>query len=348
MTDRLDRSVLRGWEVLTLRSEALSVGVVPGLGGTLVGLTRAGDDTPVSYATPWGLPGAGTGLLGGSAEELRADADPGGWQTLFPNAGDNAVVDGIEWGVDGEARVTPLEVTGTRAENGAGENRTNEDGTGEDTDPVSVTMTGRLRRSPFRLTKTIALAGDTVTVTEEVENQGRQRSDVLWGSRICLGAPLVAEGTELDCGASLVHPDAAEVYDADYADVFPWPRVLGRTGMVNLRYLPEPGLGGDRTAYLTAFSDGWAEVRNETLRLAVRVEWDAETWPHLWYRLEDGAERGHPWFGREHFLTLSPCSGWPARGLHDARRISGSSLALDPGESLTTTHRVRVRTLDAH
>ena len=324
----VEHSLVRGWDVITLARPDVRLQVVPGLGASVVSLRRVSDDTELLYRTPWGLPGTATSGVPGSAIERRYDLDPGGWQSLFPNAGDNAIVDGIEWGTDGEARVAPFDPV-----------------IDQDGDQTRLIMTTRLRRSPFQLTKVITVSGADVSLTETIEHCGRTPIRVLWASRLAFAAPLIGVGAEIDCGASVVHPDAGVLYDVDYADITPWPRTPGADSMINLRYLPEPGSEVNRMAYLSEFETGWATISNRELDCRLRLEWDLEAWPHLWYELEDGGTADHPWYGTERFLALTPSSGWPARGVHDARRISDSAIELEPGEQRSAELKLRLESL---
>lgn len=324
----------RGWQVVRLTSERLAVEVVPGFGATICSIRRLADDLEVLHQTPWGLPAYGSIALGGTAEVLRHDLDPGGWQTLFPNGGDTVTVNGAEQGFDGEARIAFFEP----ADEGGDEARDEGEGAGDET---TLRLRARLRRSPFEITKTITLDGATVTVSETVRNVGAGEREVMWGSRVRLGPPLAGPDAEVDAAATLVHPDATHLYDVDYDDVNPWPRTPGSSSMINLRFLPEPG-SENRVAYLTDVSSGTATVRNRAAGCAVTLDWDTGQLPHCWYELEAGETDDHPWFGRGYFLTLTPSSSWPAHGLHDARRISSTTIKLDTDEERTATVSLRV------
>ena len=45
------------------------------------------------------------------------------------------------------------------------------------------------------------------------------------------------------------------------------------------------------------------------------------------------------------FLSLTPCTSWPAHGVHEARRVSNSTVMIDPGEVLTSYVALRVQPL---
>lgn len=328
----------RGWQRLRLRSADVEITIFPELGGTISSLRRRRDDLELLHQPPWDLPPRGHPLPAGSAETSRYDIDPGGWQSLCPNGGDAAEVDGAEWPVDGEARITPFDIADESVPGShAASDPPNAAAAGHDAG--EIVLHARLRRCPADLTKCIRLDDATVSVTESVRNVGADDLELMWGQQLRLGPPLVAAGAEVNCPASFVHPDALLIDDVEYDDVSPWPRTPGESSMINLRYLPETG-SETRLAYLSGLSDGSVTVTNREAACRIGLSWDAETWPFLWYGFEGGADRDYPWYGAGHFLTLTPNSSWPARGLHDARRVSGSTLLLDPGETRSQTVRL--------
>jgi len=320
--DSVERRGLRGWELLRLRSEQLVLDVVPGLGGTIVSLRRRSDDTEILWATPWGLRQQGSFLVPGDAEAQMLDTYPGGWQTIFPNGGETAIVHGVEWGFDGETRITPF--------------------TWEET-PLALTMTSRLVRSPFEVTKTISLAGAEVHLEETVRNVGGESLEVMWGQQLVFGAPLVSGDTVVDAAAAAVHPDPQITMDSGYEDVMPWPRSFGSTSIINLRTVPEPGSSETRLAYLTDFDEPRVSITNPRLDLAVDLSWDLETWPSVWYSMESGLRSGFPWFSKGYFLSLTPSSSWPGHGMHDARRVAQTTMWFLPGEERTSRLTLGIR-----
>lgn len=310
----LQRRETRGWEVLDLATDAIIATVVPALGGAICSLTRRADDAQLLYRNPWGLPNYGAPTLPGDSA-ARAVSTFGGWQMLFPNGGDATTVQGIEWGFDGETRLTPLdwEYTGT-----------------------SLIMNGRLRHTPFSLTRTISLRGHELSLGETVRNVGRERVATMWGSQLSIGGDLLGRDTVLDTAATVVRPDPHFVPSTTYDDLSPWPRAPGPTAMVNLRTLPGPDTNESRLAYLSDFTRSWLRVTRPERQLGLDLEWDENRWPYLWYRLEAGGQSGFPWYGDGYFLSLTPSSSWPAHGLHEARRVADSTLSIPGGDTRTS------------
>jgi hypothetical protein len=309
------------WELLRLSTEKIIVDVVPGLGATIVSLRRRSDDLELLWRTPWGLRPRGTWSLPGNSEALMFDTYPGGWQTLFPNGGDTAIVHGVEWGHDGEARLSPF--------------------SWEQVSSALVLKT-RLVRSPFQLTKTISLEGFSVRVTETLKNVGGEALEVIWGEQIVFGEPLIGSESIVEAAATTVHPDPTITSGTSFDDVMPWPRSYGSDSVINLRQLPLQRANETRLAYLADFIKPTMSVTNPHLDAGVDLAWDAEAWPYLWYSMEAGRRTGFPWFSDGYFLSLTPSSSWPGHGIHDARRVAQSTLWVQPGEVQTSHLVVRV------
>jgi hypothetical protein len=318
---QLEERHARGWDILRLSSDALTIEIIPGLGGTITSLTRRADTAALLWAPPWGLRPRGSRSVPGASEAQMVDSLAGGWQTLFPNGGDSVSAHGVEWGYDGEARLTWMDW----------------DFTGS-----SVRMTGRLVRSPFEITKIISIRDHEITVGETVRNAGRERIETMWGSQIMLGGVLLGRETIVDAAAAVVRPDPQTGPGINYDDLMPWPRSHGPAAVINLSLIPEPDSGETRLAYLSDFSRPMISISRPSHGIAIELEWDAQVFPYVWYSMEAGGRSGFPWYRTGYFLSLTPCSSWPAHGVHEARRISNSTVLIDPSEVLTSYVTLRV------
>src|SRR5665647_1564117 len=80
----------RGWQVVNLETPQLRVDVVPGKGGDLTSVVHLTTGVELLWHTRWGLRARGSMTTPGSSEAALSEAYPGGWQSVFPNAGDAA------------------------------------------------------------------------------------------------------------------------------------------------------------------------------------------------------------------------------------------------------------------
>ena len=66
-------------------------------------------------------------------------------------------------------------------------------------------------------------------------------------------------------------------------------------------------------------------------RLGLRVEWDVDQMPYLWFWQEYGASEFYPWYGRHYNIGLEPFSSFPTNGIQEAIG-NGKELPLAPRE----------------
>ncbi|MGD7787002.1 hypothetical protein ACQCX2_01610 [Propionibacteriaceae bacterium Y1700] len=301
----------------TVQNEHLQLTHRPDRGGTITSLRRTSDGLELLWQAPWGELPIGAARPPATASTTATEHWSGGWRTLFPNSGRNVTLYGADLGTDGEAYLAPYDCT------------PGEDGT-------SVTLTTRLVRMPIRLTRTLALDGPTLRVTETVRNESGQDVEVMWAQELCFGPPLVSPTTTLTTGASIVRPDPDTTHSVGYDDVMPWPRTQGNSGVINLRKSVAADAKETRKAYLSDFTEHTATLRNPEFDLAVQLTWDGEQMPFCWYELEAGGQDDFPHFLNSYYLALSPSTSWPRQGVHDARRVSSTSVWVTAGQELST------------
>jgi hypothetical protein len=257
---------------------------------------------------------------GGTSAERWLEMYPGGWQTLFPNGGDEAE----GYGFHGSACLAPYSF---------------------DAGDTEVTL--RAEVAGFSIERNVSVRADGVDVVERITNLAARPRNTMWSHHPAFGAPLISGDARVECGARTFVADDAR--DVVHGDLQPgarsvWPQAVARDGAeVDLRLLPPDGAPLDRFGYCTGFDDGWATIVGTDLD--VRLEWDARVFPCAWYWLEARATTGAPWFGEAYVFAIEPASTWPGRGLANARVKGNGPLTFAPGEtieapvSLTVTPR---------
>lgn len=113
---------------------------------------------------------------------------------------------------------------------------------------------------------------------------------------------------------------------------------------VDLSRLAAAGSGAARLAFLGSFEDDQvrARIHNPEIGLAVELAWSREDFPFAWYWYEAGGRQDYPWYGAAHSLALEPASGYPS-GVHRARELTGTELTIQPGETVTKSMTMTVR-----
>lgn len=311
--------MVRGWSVLSISSDSLTVDIVPGKGGDILGV-RTASGVDLLWSSPWGLRERGAAPTGVDPSGAFLASYAGGWQTIFPNGGAACAEHGTTWGFHGEAALAAWDVESANAS--------------------ELMMSTRLFASPFHLQKTVSVESEVVTVTETVTNEGSQSVETMWSHHPAFGAPLVGPGCTVGTSARTFTAD--DVPLGSFGDLVPgatsdWPFAEARAGgVVDLRELPGPGHPTARLGYLSDFADGACiSLDNPQLGLAVEIRWDEGVMPHAWYWLEANATLDFPLYGRAYVLGLEPATSYPGQGLGAVRRTTGTQVAFQAGESRT-------------
>jgi hypothetical protein len=161
-----------------------------------------------------------------------------------------------------------------------------------------------------------------VELEDVLTNRGRETSPALTLYHVNLGAPLWAEGAELQLDVRATHPRDEDA--APYADS--WHRAPGIVEGARERVFEHevtPGAGG------------WcgATVRNPGLGLEVAVRWDASTLPRMWQWVHPAPGLG--------VLGIEPANCSVLGVAHD--RAEGRLPQLAPGEARRTRLQIRAR-----
>lgn len=287
-----------GVRTIELENSLLTVTLLPDKGADLHQIRyKPKGDMPVLWQSPWGARPPGTMLQAGTAEEYWMDYYHGGWQLMFPNAGNDCKYKGATHGFHGEASSVPWDC---RADGGDG-------------DSAAVICETALSRSPFRLRRRFRLAaGEAVLhVEERIENVGNETMEYVWGEHIAYGAPFL-----------------------DGSCILRIPGGSGAGGVVERRIPPNGSRTADMS-FLEDVREGWYAVANESLQVTVGVGWDAAAFPHVWLWQEFGGSAGYPFYGYCYVMGVEPCSTPISEGLAESA-ARGYAFALEPGESRTT------------
>jgi galactose mutarotase-like enzyme len=283
------------------------------LGIDLIWLSENGVQNPTDY-------------LSTSADPTATFIDyyPGGWQEVLPNGGPTASYLGAQYGQHGEVTHMPWDyeiVTDTPEE-------------------IQVTLMVKTKKIPFFLKKTYSLKADSaeLEVVEQLENLGATELKYMWGHHLVFGKPFAIPGCKIDL------PDGVTVLteskDSEVAAPgrisrggnYAWPLAETENGQLDLSVLPKKDDTSD-IVYLTDFGPiGWYTLENAELQMGVKIEWDAEQFPYLWYWQEFGGTKTYPWYGRHYNVGLEPFSSYPTHGLEEAIR-NGSAAEIAAGET---------------
>jgi Domain of unknown function (DUF4432) len=163
-----------------------------------------------------------------------------------------------------------------------------------------------------------------IELEDVVTNRGRETSPALQLYHVNLGAPLWAEGAELQLDARATHPRDPDA--AAYADS--WHRGPGIVEGARERVFEHEVAPG---------ADGWcsATVNNPALGLEVEIRWDAATLPRMWQWVQPAPGLA--------VLGVEPANCSVLGRAHD--RAEGRLPELAPGEERISRLEIRARRL---
>ena len=313
----------KGMRAVFLENEKLRVGVLVDKGTDVFEFNYKPRDMDFVWLSAGGVRNP-TSYLSTSPDPLATFLDyyPGGWQEVFPNGGVPSSYLGADFGQHGEVSNLPWDYQIVE----------------DDEDAVAVRFSVRTQKTPFLLEKEFRLnSGESrLYVEETLANESEVPLRAMWGHHITFGRPFLGEGCRirLPDGATVVphdepiHPDGRRVRGGKK---YAWPLAKGESGEeVDLSVLPESGTLSEML-YLTDLPKGQYEVENPGTGLGLRVGWDVERMPYLWFWQEYGASNFYPWYGRHYNIGLEPFSSFPTSGIQEAIEKS-TALSIAPRE----------------
>jgi len=323
---RLDENInISGVPGFSMENRHLRVVVLSGKGTDIFELRDKASGVDVLFKTPWGLRNPQTYVHDTpSATAPFMDFYPGGWQELFPNAGNNCIYKGAELGFHGEICKVPWEFTVLK------------------NSPAEVAVKCRVRtvRCPFLVEKTLTLKPDAALEIEEtVTNEGAEPMDFMWGHHPAFGAPFLDEHCRLftpATGVETAHALPAHQLLPPETSFQTFPKVRTVDGdEFDLSRMQLPTARFAHLSYLMGLKDGWYCLVNEKTRLGVALRWDLDVFRYLWLWQEFCGTLQYPWWGQGYVTGIEPHSSIPGLGLDKAIE-RGTQLTLTPKRSLST------------
>ena len=295
--------------------------ITPNSGGAVTMIEHVPTGLSILGNVPWTVKARPPEYSPARTEAEWLPGYSGGWELLFPNAGDSCEFAGVTHGFHGEGSVSAWQIDGN-------------DG--------NLVLRRRFVSLPFLMVRKFTLEGDTLFLTEELTSHSHEPVDVMWGQHPTFGRDMLASPFEITSSARQVVVDHA--YDPPGNPLRPgsrgqWPMVEGKTGAINLS---QPSSPSAALAYLLEFDDAWVGVRRLDNAIAAHLSWDSQIFPCMWLWIECEGTQDPPWCGKTRLLGLEPNSTWPARGLNLAHKAGGTLLRILPGQVISHTMCLRV------
>jgi hypothetical protein len=290
--------------------------VLPDKGADIYALVSKPDGIDVLWKSPWGLRPAGGVHSAADSGAAWLEAYEGGWQEIFPNGGAANAYRGVELNFHGEASLASWDFEIT-AEQG---------------DLVEVRFSTRLRRSPFRIERTMRIATKRPVVTfhERISNEGQEDLEAMWGHHPAYGAPFLSGDCRIDTNARTMHADdeiGGPLNPLSKGATYSWPHGERDGVSTDLSLVAGPDDPPHETmAYLTDFTGehGWYGITNTALGLGVGLVWPKAIFPYAWFWQEMHASPGFPWYAGVYVMAIEPFSSMPGHGLTEVIIYLGS------------------------
>jgi galactose mutarotase-like enzyme len=309
VSDRTDVPLLRG-AMLKLDNGLMQAQVNENLGGELFSISANHVNYLASYEWISPIRFSESRTYGSPIIDWLSEYR-GGWQVLFPNAGNEATVKNVPLPFHGEFARTKVEIV----------HHSN----------LELTVRAGVRL-PLILTRTYRLiANSTVLqIEQEVTNESEFEMPFIWGEHPAFSLPSGSK-IKMPIGPLTVDlNEAGTLQDIIVGTKSTWPMLKGKAGTeVDLSVVPDHAV--ERLCYLHDRPEGWVAMTYGDQLLG--LSWDIEAFPHMWMWQEIGGP-GFPWFGRSNITALEPASTWPSHGL-DVAIKAGQAFTVKPGEKKT-------------
>jgi galactose mutarotase-like enzyme len=329
MACSLSASERAGWRAIVLENEHLRVVVLPEKGADIFELVHLGTGIDVLFKTPWGLQRRGAPAREGTDDTPFLRNYEGGWQELFPSAGDPCFYRDRPVAFHGEVATSSW--TDNSVVNTAEE--------------LAVEFAVQCQNPPLRLSRIIRLraASPTINIEERVDNDDDSSADFVWGHHCVLGPPFIEEGARFELAAgSLSTPvqtweETARLRPGQRS---PWPMAEDKSGSrIDLTRVAGPDTGSHDDVFITGLSQGRAVVHNPRLDLTFVMTFDHHLfrWVVSWQPF--GGAKAMPLAG-SYGLGVEP---WTSPlNLEEAVR-AGDTVSLGAGQSLETVLSVTLK-----
>ncbi len=327
----------KGMRTVTLENRLVKVSILLDKGSDIFELVYKPLDIDLIWHSPTGYRNPASHIQDvSSPADVFHDYYGGGWNDIFPNYGNPSSNRGAKFVGHAESALLPWNCSESSEKNGI----------------ASVNLSADCVRYPIRAEKKITLASDKplLTISEDLINLGEQSVEISWAQHIAYGEPFVGPDLRIDVPATRAVTSTFEVSNSRLAPgmEFKWPLAPGANGgKVDLSRLPERSYRVQEDFPIFDLRPACYDLYNAKLDLGVRVNWNRETFPILWYWLYWGV-LDYPFFGRGRTLALEPTTSSTGRGLaddveHGSAKILNKNSRLHADLSFNMFRRVKAK-----
>lgn len=307
---------------LTLENDLLKITVLPDKGADIYEFIYKPKNLDFLWKFDRGLRSPGLGInYAPDSHVAWMDYYEGGWQVLFPSGGGPTHYKGVEIGFHGEVSTLPWRYEVLK----------------ETPEEVSLKLTVRTTRTPFKMEKTLTLKDGEARlyIREKLTNESSEEMDYSWGHHPAFGAPFLAEGLKIDVPAAWVetHEQVGPASRLPRKDRFAWPNVTNGERTIDLSVLPPETETSADLSFLGGLEEGWYGLTNPELGVGFGLAWPEEIFPYLWLWQEFRGSSGWPWYKSNYVMGFEPFTSIDDSGLAGCVE-RGTARQIGPRESL--------------
>jgi hypothetical protein len=313
----------KGMRTLILENSSLKVSILLDKGTDIFQVIYKPLDTDVMWHSPKGYRNP-TQRVQSITDQADAFTDNygGGWNDIFPNYGFVSNNRGTKFGLHGESALLPWSCTGVSQTEAGAEAR----------------LELECIRYPIRAEKTYRIDAQKplLSISEDLINVGEQDAELSWAQHIAFGEPFVGEDLKIEIPATKAR---THDYDMPHERLkrnveFEWPfaPALEKEETIDLSKIPHKQERVQEDFPITDLTSPEYALYNQKLDLGLKVRWNREAFPYLWYWLNWGT-LNYPWFGRGRTLALEPTTTTSTGGLKD-QIADGTAVVLKPKEKI--------------
>ena len=316
----------KGMRVVWMENEFLKIGILVDRGADIFEFRHKGLNINVLLNLP--------GRLRNPREDFSQQRDTanqfeayyyGGWQELLPNS-PTFTYRGASLGQHGEVALIPWKYAILH----------------DSPESVSLKVWTQPLRVPVLVEKILTLHADSPTlhIEDQLTNTSRTHLDLMWGHHVAFGLPFLREGAVIETNAQTLWAEPAMPPLRRFTPgvTTHWPQARNIHGDADDASFipPETAPPYSDLAYLSGFEkEAYYCIRNPETGLGFRLEWEADTFPCLWYWTERYGMQDFPWWGECYTVGLEP---WTSQWTPEPEKAieKGEWLRLEAGEKRAT------------
>jgi len=294
-----DEITYKGMRALFIENDLLRIGILLDKGSDIFEFLYKPSDMDFVWLSPFGIKNPQRyGLTKSQSPGRFMDYYEGGWQEIFPNGGSASDYKGVEFGQHEEVSLLPWDYRIVKDEH----------------TEIEIELSTETRLMPFRLIKSLKLKSGVpaLFIKEKAVNKSPVDLKVIWGHHLAYGEPFLDEGCVVNIPANRgLTYDKPGVLDENIplSQSFCWPKLpTDDNKEIDLSVIPPGHVKTSKFLYLSGLEKAEYEIINKKTGLKIKVEWNLEVMPYVWFWQEFNKIEGYPWYGMSRVFGLEPFS----------------------------------------